>query len=90
MCVHLGISARLPLTVSMRSPSQVMSPKRRAAFELDEQEAVLRRLIELYTARGVSPSIPQLAGNGRSQTHAIFAAAGSDGSTPWGNDLLRS
>ena len=49
---------------------------------------MLEKLIALFVARGVPPFVPQLAGNGRTQQHAIFAAAGSDGNTPWGEELM--
>ena len=49
---------------------------------------MLSRIIELYVAHGVPPSIPELVGNGRSLVHEIFTAVGSDGSTAWGDVLL--
>ena len=65
-----------------------MPPKRSSVYEAAEQRAVLEKLIALFVARGVPPFVPQLAGNGRTQQHAIFAAAGSDGNTPWGEELM--
>ena len=67
-----------------------MPPKRKAGNERAELMAVLTCLITMYVEHGVPPSIPELAGNGRTETHAIFQRPGRDGATPWGVELLQS
>lgn len=65
-----------------------MPPKRKAGNECSELMAVLTCLITMYVEHGVPPSIPELAGNGRTETHAIFQRPGRDGATSWVHLLM--
>jgi hypothetical protein len=67
-----------------------MPPRRKAGNERAELMAVLTSLITMYVAHGVPPSIPDLVGNGRTETHGIFQRPGGDGATPWGVELRKA